>query len=199
MGIDSQGYCWVTPLHQAVNAEAFDAAKVLLELGANPFITDVNDQTPFNRCKDATAKELLQSVYQEQQRKEELARQEQKKQRLEEQEKEIAARIEGEWKPVSDHEIMFERELPGQSLRLREFFDFSAKSRRSLTNDLQNGQMSQETKYFSELPDEARAMIDQARAQLDKVYGGATPEKAPPAETRNPERQDFTLVQKVKL
>jgi hypothetical protein len=176
----------ITPLHDAVTGNGWKtlkAARVLLEQGADQNSKDNKGRTSYNYCA-LDSRSLFHSICQEQLNKKDLAEQEKEKQQAQEATaKEDAARINGIWTKSSfPNEVIYERDLPQQQLRLREIFNFDAKSWKSITKDLQDGQMSQETKSFDEIAD--KASLQEAEAQLAKF--GA---RIIPAETASVRRE----------
>ncbi len=188
----SKTYHTFTPLHYAAQAGSDEAVKVLLNLGANQNLEAAGGYTPFDLCKNESTRVILRSARREQQQQKDLVRLEKEKQQSEDAVKEAAAKIKGAWTSAMPDEVVHERNLPGHVYRLTEVFNFNAERVTLITENLQTHQIAQETKLFSQMTDKE---IDLARAQLDKINGGITPETAPPAGPKEkPAKQDFSQI-----
>ena len=175
-------------LHFAAMEKAGGAIKTLLDLGANPCLRDGYRKFPYEECRDQELKKLLYAAYLEWQNKkapvkpqtEEALPQKILKQPAEEQKVQVPDRIKGIWtKSEVPDEVIFERDMPEQKLRLTETFNFEAELRILIAANLETGNLSQpETKIFSEIPKRA----EQARAALAKLGDNAS---ARPASIKN--------------
>ena len=182
-----------TALHHAVQTNSAKAVKALLDMGADTGLRNDEGETPSDLCNDKEIKELFNACDEEKSKQVAAVREAEEAQLK----KEAAARIEGVWTPVSSEEIMYERDLPGNRYRLTDVFNITTKKVISITENLQTGQLTKETKTAD------KAMLDEARAQMEKI---APPvEAASPAETQKPRskekpvRSSFDKIQEVRL
>ena len=168
-------------LHFAAETKSSDAVKALLTLGANPCLQDNGGKYPYDVCKDQELKKLLYTAYQEWQVKKEAPKAAVKEEqsvesvvRPTEQEEQASDRLKGIWtKSEASDEVIFERDMPRQNLRLTETFNFAAELRILIAANLETGDPSQpETKTFSEIPKRA----EQARAAFAKLSDAASDE-----------------------
>ncbi len=175
MNVNNQktAFNW-TPLHHAAKNGAMEAAIRLLELGANPSLTNGKGNSPAAACDNPALKDLLQECEQE------YAAEQTR-------EKDIA-KAAGAWTALSENEIMYARTLPGDSYKLTELFNFSSGVCTSITENLKSGQLLQSKTKFAKLEDQE--LLKQAKEQLAQAFqkkskgakteGGDTPAAATP-------------------
>lgn len=183
MSVDNRNRRNLTPLYHAVAIGSPNAAKALLELGADPYAED-NNGIPVCAAgsKDAT-KDLLAPYLEEM-----------KKRRAEERKQEALKRAEGTWKSVTIDEIVHRHEVPGGDYLLTEVFNFTAKTWTCFSEKL-NGhhEGTKETIFFSEMPDQS--MVEQARQKLSEIHGIAVApvakaEEKTPAPAPEPKKEE---------
>ena len=145
-----------TPLHHACMNGATDAARVLLELGADPWLKNKNGNTPVSEATTEDMKRIFESVIEERDRK----AQEDKEAR--------------EWTLVSPAEVMRVRNLPDKSYRLTDIFNFSTRRWSSLAKDIKDGHVTQSNMFFDDIPD--KEILQQAYRHLVRLKGKADPE-----------------------
>jgi hypothetical protein len=156
-GMSVESTNW-TYLHVASKFDAYDAAQELLALGVDPALKNSKGHTAYGVAGSSRMEKLLRPYHEEQQRQQEIARQE-----------EIAAKAVGTWTSVLPDEVMRERELPGGKYQLTDIFNFSTEVWTRLTKDLQSGAFEEDTKFFSEIPN--KEIVNQARAALKELGG----------------------------
>jgi ankyrin repeat protein len=140
-----------TALHHACEHAAYEAAEMLLQLGADPKLKTNKGDTPYDKCKSEKIKTLLRSGC------DELAQ------------KTKAQRIAGNWTLTSPCEVLHARDLPEQGLRLTEIFNFESRRVTAITKDLRGGHLAQNILFFDEIPD--TQFVHQAHAKLTELGG----------------------------
>jgi hypothetical protein len=160
-----------TPLHRASEEECLEATSALLQLGADPAL----------QCRDGDVYTVVPAGGKTQKLLQDY--QSQRTQR------ESAVKTKGAWTVLSAEEAMHERELPGGRYRLTRIFSFAAETWTSITENLQNGQIAQETKPLSGI---SKAEIEEARAILAETYNGAAEKADAPVPAQAPKQETKT-------
>jgi hypothetical protein len=138
-------------LHHACDNNAYQATEMLLQLGADPKLKSDNGDTPYDKCKSEKMKELLRSGG------DKLA------QKTKEQ------RLAGTWSRTSICEVVYTRDLPDNSYRLTEIFNFESRRVTAITKDLKSGHLAQNILFFDDIPD--TQFVHQAHDKLTELGG----------------------------
>jgi hypothetical protein len=138
-------------LHHACDHDSYQAAEMLLQLGANPTLKTESGKTPYDQCISEKLKELLRSGC------DKLAQ------------KTKAQKIAGTWSLTSPSEVVYTRDLPDQGLRLTEIFNFESRRVTAVTKDLRGGHLAQNILFFDDISD--TQFVHQAHAKLTELGG----------------------------
>ena len=143
-----------TALHHACNSGAYEAAKMLLQLGADPRLKTDGGNTPLDKCKTDKLRDLLKLSIND-----ELPASPAKKETV--------------WTLTSSCEVMSVRRLPDNSFRLTEIFNFESRRVTAITKDLKSGHLAQSILFFDEIPD--TQFVHRAHEKLTELGGKADP------------------------
>jgi len=151
-----------TPLHYACENGSYEAASLLLQLGADSTL-QCNDLfsggTPFELCRDMRIKELLSppvAPLQKEPPVKEIAQ------------KTVETKIEDAWSIKSSSEIVHEYEYALQEGRhhVADIFNFSAGRLTTIIKDLQNKSQSHTDQFFNESDIQGNKTLSEAFARL---------------------------------
>ncbi|MCE9508613.1 MAG: ankyrin repeat domain-containing protein [Alphaproteobacteria bacterium] len=140
-------------LHHACESNSYQAAEILLQLGANSQLKTESGVVPYDKCKSGKIIELLSSGAGALTKK----TKEQK--------------IAGKWSLTSPSEVVYTRDLPEQGLRLTEIFNFESRRVTAITKDLRGGHLAQNILFFDDISD--TQFVHQAHAKLTELGGTA--------------------------
>jgi hypothetical protein len=165
-----------TPLHHARMKKAYKAAAKLLELGADPGVTNAHGDNTRAFAREVRERD---PVYVEQQRQERLALAEAERkaaaQRHAREAAEKAALIAGRWTQTAPAEITLERLTPNGRQQLTDVFNFETRIWRTAVLDIETKAMAQNIIFFDNMPDTA---ILQKPLQKLKELGAAVDENS---------------------
>ena len=163
--VDCKNHRGSTPLLHASDNGAYEAAALLLELGANPLPPmNANAQTPASSAWTPHMVELFRPIVEEDRRR--------KKQELE-MEKQAAA-CTGGWTLPSSAEVVHDRLLSGADCRLTDVFNFETRRWVSITRDVGTGHVAQNDRFFDEIAD--KEILKIAYDKLTELGGKADPD-----------------------
>lgn len=165
-----------TPLHHAKMARAYKAAAKLLELGADPGVTNSHGENTRAFAQEVRERD---PAYVERRRQEQLAQAEAlRKAEAGRLAREAAARAElvaGKWTQSAPAEITYERLTPNGRQHLTDVFNFETRIWRAAVLDLESKAMAQNIIFFDNMPDTA---ILQKPLQKLKELGAEVDENA---------------------
>lgn len=162
----------VCPLHCAAANDAAGALKLLMTLGADPHID--GSHYPYYKVADHTdnlaTKELVRQLIKEYDRVHDTKNADDE---LAAEGEAVEKEVTGEgWTSDRPGEVTHVYALESADIRIVDTFNFTTKTWRSITKDLETGLMSPLVKTFADATEE---MITQARAQLDKLNSVEAP------------------------
>ncbi|MBI3442053.1 MAG: ankyrin repeat domain-containing protein [Proteobacteria bacterium] len=128
--------CQWSALHLACRNDSYEAAEMLVKLGANVGAKASHDTTPLALCSSGPCKERLRELF-----------------RQARQEKETAPERTDIWRRISPDEIVHDRDLPESGYHITDIFNFEARYWTSITRDLKSGVPAQTQQFFDEMPD----------------------------------------------
>ena len=149
-----------TPLNHAMKKSAYDAAAMLLSLGAAPgrAVADTSEVVDF--CKSREVQRRIDPAFEANEMK--LEREQ------------LEKRIAGEWKRTGDREITHDYEQPALGCRLLDIFNFETRCLRSLVKSIDGAGLAQTIIFFDDMPD--HELLRQPAEQL-KALGGDVGER----------------------
>lgn len=136
------------PLHDAAYAKSYEAAALLLSLGADPAIKRDDGRDTVEFCQSDEVQALIDPSYEEKRR---------------------AERIAGTWSCATPKEVKHTYEMPDEGYRLTDVFNFETRHFRSIVESSRG--VSHTIRFFDEIPD--RTILHQAFQKLKELGGDA--------------------------
>jgi len=153
-----------TALHDACSRNAYEAAEILIDMGADITIENVNGDGALDMCNHDKIRELIKDALSNKPIKKRHVLKD--PQVISEDNEEVVA----VWKANGDSEIIHEHRIPNSNYKITDIFNFKSRYWKSITQDIANNGVVQETKFFDEIPD--KTLLHEACDILNSKFGG---------------------------
>ena len=150
-----------TALHDACQRNAYEAAQMLIKLGSDIDAKNHKEKAAIDYCSSTPMKELIINAGKTALPPLKIAAADDC----------LPPSTGGEvWHANGEVEIIRESRLPGSNYKITDIFNFKSRYWKSITKDLSDNSLVQETKFFDELPD--KSIIHEAREKFNRDFGG---------------------------